>query len=158
MADTHRDWVERDAAVVWHGFTQMSCYADNGPIVVERAEGRELVDVEGRRYLDAISSLWVNTLGHRVPELDQAVRDQLDRVAHSTMLGNGNRVVVELAEALADVVPVNRPHFMFASDGASAVEQALKLAFQFWALQGVRGRTSYLAFGGAYHGDTLGSM
>ena len=125
-------WAERDAAVVWHGFTDMSTYLDHCPVVVERAEGHELIDTEGRRYLDAISSLWVNTMGHRVPELDQAVRDQLDLVAHSTMLGNGNRVVVELAEALAAVVPVVDPHFMFSSDGASAVEQALKLAFQFW--------------------------
>ena len=151
-------WAERDAEVVWHGFTDMSSYLDHGPVLVERAEGHELVDTEGRRYLDAISSLWVTTLGHRVPELDQAVRDQLDLVAHSTLLGHGNRVVVELAEALAQVVPVDRPHFLFASDGASAVEQALKVAFQFWALEGVRGRTSYLAFGGAYHGDTIGAM
>ena len=151
-------WAERDAAAVWHGFTDMSAYLDHCPVIVESAEGHELVDVDGRRYLDAISSLWVSTLGHRVPELDQAVRDQLDRVAHSTMLGNGNRVVVELAEALAAVVPVDRPHVMFASDGAAAVEQALKLAFQFWALQGRPGRTSYLAFGGAYHGDTVGSL
>ncbi|HEX2192648.1 MAG TPA: adenosylmethionine--8-amino-7-oxononanoate transaminase [Acidimicrobiales bacterium] len=150
-------WPERDAAVVWHGFTQMAGYADSA-IVVERAEGHELVDVEGRRYLDAISSLWVNTLGHRVPELDDAVRDQLERVAHSTMLGNGNRVVVELAEALARVVPVDEPHLLFASDGASAVEQALKIAFQFWVNQGVERRTTYLALGGAYHGDTVGSL
>src|SRR5579864_486692 len=111
-------WVERDAAVVWHGFTQMSCYADNQPIVVERAEGRELIDVDGNRYLDAISSLWVVTLGHRVPELDAAVTEQLGRVAHSTMLGNGNRVTIELAEALAAVAPVVDPHIIFASDGA----------------------------------------
>ncbi|MEY2465247.1 MAG: adenosylmethionine---8-amino-7-oxononanoate aminotransferase [Acidimicrobiaceae bacterium] len=158
MADTHRDWVERDAAVVWHGFTQMSCYADNGPIVVERAEGRELIDVEGRRYLDAISSLWVTTLGHRVPELDAALLEQAGKVAHSTMLGNGNRATIELAEALAEVVPVDGPHFLFASDGAAAVEQALRIAFQFWTNQGVSGRTRYLAFGGAYHGDTIGSL
>ena len=150
-------WPERDAAVVWHGFTQMAGYADRA-VVVERAEGHELIDVDGRRYLDAISSLWVNTLGHRVPELDAAVRDQLDRVAHSTMLGHGNRVVVELAEALARVVPVDEPHVLLASDGASAVEQALKIAFQFWTNQGVPGRTTYLAFGGAYHGDTVGSL
>jgi adenosylmethionine-8-amino-7-oxononanoate aminotransferase len=151
-------WVERDAAVVWHGFTQMSCYADNAPIIVERAEGRELIDVEGRRYFDAISSLWVNTLGHRVPELDTALREQLDRVAHSTMLGNGNRAVIELAEALAEVVPIERPHFLFASDGAAAVEQALKIAFQYWVNLGIDGRTTYLAFGDAYHGDTVGSL
>lgn len=152
------NWTERDAAVVWHGFTQMQCYADNAPIIVERAEGRELIDVDGRRYLDAISSLWVTTLGHRVPELDRALREQLDRVAHSTLLGNGNRIVIEFAEALARVVPVDGPHILFASDGACAVEQALKIAFQYWTNQGVAGRTTYLAFGDAYHGDTIGSL
>ena len=129
----------RDAAVVWHGFTQMAAYADNAPVIVDHAEGRELIDVDGRRYLDAISSLWVTTLGHRVPELDAALRHQLDRVAHSTLLGNGNRVVVELAEALAAVVPVDDPLFLFASDGAAAVEQALKIAFQYWTNRGVDG-------------------
>jgi adenosylmethionine---8-amino-7-oxononanoate aminotransferase len=151
-------WGARDAAVVWHGFTQMACYLDNEPIIVESGEGRELIDVDGRRYLDAISSLWVTTLGHRVPELDQALRGQIDRVAHSTLLGNGNRVVVELAEALARVVPVDGPHLLFASDGAAAVEQALKIAFQYWANLGVAGRTRYLALGHAYHGDTVGSL
>ena len=76
MADS-RDWIARDAAVVWHGFTQMAAYADNRPVIVAGAEGRELIDVDGRRYLDAISSLWVTTLGHRIPELDDAVRGQL---------------------------------------------------------------------------------
>ncbi|MFZ6005289.1 MAG: adenosylmethionine--8-amino-7-oxononanoate transaminase [Actinomycetota bacterium] len=151
-------WVERDAAVVWHGFTQMSCYAENQPVIVESADGHEVIDVEGNRYLDAISSLWVTTLGHRVPELDEAIRGQLDRVAHATMLGNGSRIVVELAEALARVVPVQDPHFLFASDGAAAVEQALKIAFQHWVNLGVEGRTRYLALGGAYHGDTVGSL
>jgi adenosylmethionine-8-amino-7-oxononanoate aminotransferase len=151
-------WAKRDADVVWHGFTQMSCYAESAPVLVERARGHELIDVDGNRYLDAISSLWVNTLGHCVAELDDAIRAQLDRGAHSTMLGNGNRVVVELAEALAARVPVDQPHFVFASDGASAVEQALKIAFQYWSNQGVDGRTSFLAFGGAYHGDTVGAL
>jgi adenosylmethionine-8-amino-7-oxononanoate aminotransferase len=122
------------------------------------ADGHELVGVDGRRYLDAISSLWVNTLGHRVPELDDALRAQIDRGAHTTMLGNGNRIVVELSEALARVVPVDGPHFLYASDGASAVEQALKIAFQYWVNRGVAGRTTFLAFGGAYHGDTIGAL
>jgi adenosylmethionine---8-amino-7-oxononanoate aminotransferase len=152
------NWIERDAAVVWHGFTQMAAFADNAPVIVEHGEGHELIDVDGRRYLDAFSSLWVTTLGHRVPELDDAVRAQLDRVAHSTLLGNGNRIVVELAEALAKVVPVESPHFLFASDGAAAVEQALKIAFQYWINEGETGRTRYLAFGDAYHGDTVGSL
>lgn len=152
------NWIDRDAAVVWHGFTQMSCFADNRPLIVERAEGRELIDVDGKRYLDAISSLWVTTLGHHIPELDDALREQIGRVAHTTMLGNGNRVVIEFAEALAQRVPVDRPHILFAADGASSVEQAIKIAFQYWTNRGVQGRTSYLAFGEAYHGDTVGSL
>ena len=154
----HDTWVARDAARVWHGFTQMACYAEHAPVVVERAEGHEVIDVDGNRYLDAISSLWVTTLGHRVPELDEALVTQLGRAAHTTMLGNGNRVVVELAEALARVVPVDDPHVLFASDGACAVEQALKLAFQHWRNLGVAGRDRFLAFGGAYHGDTIGAL
>ena len=157
VAETHDEWVKRDAAVVWHGFTQMAAYADNHPIVVERAEGHDLIDVDGRRYLDAISSLWVTTLGHCVPELDDAIRAQLALGAHSTMLGNGNRAVIELSEALAQVVPVDDPHFLYASDGASAVEQALKIACQYWANRGTP-RTGFVAFGGAYHGDTVGAL
>lgn len=152
------EWVSRDAEVVWHGFTQMAAYRDNSPVIVERAEGREVIDVRGRRYLDAISSLWVTTIGHRVPELDDAIRDQLERVAHSTLLGNGNTVAIELAEALRARMPVDDPHFLFASDGAAAVEQALKVAFQHHVNRGVDGRTSYLALGGAYHGDSVGSL
>lgn len=158
LTSAHDRWVDRDAAVVWHGFTQMSTYATNRPVIVDYAEGRELVDVDGTRYLDAISSLWVTTLGHRVPELDAAAREQLDRVAHTTMLGNGNRITIELAEALAPRVPVSEPHFLFASDGAAAVEQAIKIAFQYWTNQGITSRTRYLALGGAYHGDTIGAI
>ena len=159
-------WVARDAAAVWHGFTQMSSYAESTPVIVDRAEGRELIDVDGNRYLDAISSLWVTTLGHHVPELDQAVRDQLDRVAHSTLLGNGNRATIELTEALLPRLPVDDAHILYASDGAAAVEQALKLAFQYWTNLAISrgddprevGRSHYLALGGAYHGDTVGSI
>lgn len=155
---SHDEWVKRDADVVWHGFTQMSTYADNQPVIVDRAEGREVIDVDGKRYLDAISSLWVTTLGHHVPELDQALRDQIDKVAHTTLLGNGNVATIELSEDLAQVVPVDRPHFLYASDGAAAVEQAIRMSFQYWVNKGVTGRNTYLSFGGAYHGDTIGSL
>jgi len=151
-------WVDRDEAVVWHGFTQMAAYAENSPVIVEAAEGRYLIDVDGRRYLDAISSLWVTTLGHRVPELDAALNAQLGKIAHSTMLGSGNRTAIEFAEALSSRVPMDGAHFMFASDGAAAVEQALKIAFQYWTNLGEQSRTRYLGFGGAYHGDTVGSL
>ena len=152
------DWVDRDVAVVWHGFTQMAAYPTNSPVTVERAEGRELIDVDGNRYFDAISSLWVTTLGHRVPELDAAIVDQLGKVAHATLLGNGSRAVVEFAEALADVVPVDDAHTIFASDGAVAVEQALKIAFQCWVNRGRPERNRFLALGDAYHGDTVGAL
>ena len=152
------DWVDRDAVRVWHGFTQMASFAAAEPLIVERAEGRELIDTEGRRYLDAISSLWVTTLGHRVPELDAALVEQLGKIAHSTLLGNGNRATCELAEALAEVVPVRDPHFLFASDGACAVEQALKCAVQHWRNLGDRDRTGFLTLRGAYHGDTIGAL
>ena len=158
MSEDQRSWVARDAAVVWHGFTQMSAYTESAPVIVDSGEGRELIDIDGRRYLDAISSLWVTTLGHGVPELDQALRDQLDLIAHSTMLGNGNKVVIELSEALAAVVPVDGPHFLYAGDGATAVEQALKIAFQHFVNRGIEGRTSFLALSGAYHGDTIGAL
>lgn len=151
-------WVERDVAVVWHGFTQMTAYAGNTPITVERAEGRELIDVHGNRYFDAISSLWVTTLGHRVPELDRAVVEQLGKVAHATLLGNGSTVVIEFAEALAAAVPVDDGHTIFASDGAVAVEQALKIAFQSWVNRGHPERHRFLALGDAYHGDTVGAL
>ena len=153
-----KGWLERDEASVWHGFTQMAAYTQSESVIVERAEGHEVIDVDGRRYLDAISSLWVTTLGHRVEELDAALVAQLDRVAHSTLLGNGSRIVIELAEALARVVPVPGPHFLFGSDGATAVEQALKVALQYWQNRGVSGRSGYLALGDAYHGDTVGAL
>lgn len=152
------DWVKRDVASVWHGFTQMAAYEDNSPVIAESAEGHYITDVDGRQYLDAISSLWVTTLGHRVPELDAALADQAGRVAHTTMLGNGNRVVIEFAEELNARLPMEDPRLLFAADGAVAVEQAVKIAFQYWQNLGVTDRTRYLALGGAYHGDTIGSM
>ncbi len=155
---TAAEWARRDAAVVWHGFTQMSVYEDSTPVIVERGEGNYLYDTDGRRYLDAISSLWVTTLGHADGDLNRAARDQLDRISHSTLLGNGNTAAVTLAEALREVVPVTEPHFLFASDGAAAVEQAIKIALQYWHNQGVSDRTAYLALGQAYHGDSVGSL
>ena len=155
---TASDWARRDADVVWHGFTQMAEYENSTPVIVERGEGNYLYDVDGLRYLDAISSLWVITLGHADPELNEAARRQLDRISHSTLLGNGNTAAITLAEALREVVPVSEPHFLFASDGAAAVEQAVKIAFQYWHNLGVAGRTTYLSLGRAYHGDSVGSL
>jgi len=152
------DWIQRDKATVWHGFTQMAAYEDNSPLIADSAEGHWITDVDGNRYLDAISSLWVTTLGHRVPELDAALAQQAAKVAHTTMLGNGNSTAIRFAERLKALLPMDDPRLLFASDGAAAVEQAIKIAFQYWKNLGVEGRTRYLALGGAYHGDTVGSL
>ena len=157
MSEESVDWIKRDQAVLWHGFTQMKTFADNEPLVVSHGQGNYLFDIEGNKYLDGISSLWVNTLGHQVPDLDQALIEQTGRVAHSTLLGNTNRTTIEFAESLSRVVPVDSPHILFASDGAAATEQALKIAFQYWHNLG-QPKKSYLSLGGAYHGDTIGAL
>src|SRR5262249_12637905 len=130
------------------------------PLIIERAEGCFLIDLEGKAYLDGVSSLWCNVHGHRVPELDAAVREQLDRVAHSTLLGLANVPAIRLARRLAELAPPGLTRVFYSDDGATAVEVALKMAFQYWR-QCPRPRlqkTKYLALQGAYHGDTLGDV
>lgn len=147
-----------DLAHVWHPFTQMAEYHD--PLVVDRAEGHYLIDDRGRRLFDATSALWCNLFGHRVPEIDQAVRDQLDRVAHSTLLGATHPGAAELARRLVEIAPPGLDHVFFSDDGATAIESALKIAFQYRRLtQGpeAAARSVYLGFDDAYHGDTLGA-
>lgn len=133
--------------------------AEYRPFVIERAEGCWLTDHEGKRYLDGVSSMWCILFGHRHPRIDAAIKEQLDRVAHNTSLGMGNATTARLAKRLADLAPGDLEYVFFASDGSSAVESALKMAFQYWR-QIPRPRpekTKYLALGEAYHGDTLGS-
>ena len=144
--------------MVWHGFTQMGSYGENNPVIAARGEGRYIFDTHGNKYLDAISSMWVITIGHAVDELNRALIDQAGKISHATMLGNGCDRTIELAEILAELVPMDSPRFLFASDGASAVEQAIKIAFQYWKNLSIGGHESFVALRGAYHGDTLGAM
>ena len=151
---------DADRGAVWHPFTQMREYQQDEPIVIERARGSWLIDTRGRRYVDGVSSLWVTVHGHREPELDRAVRAQLGRVAHSTLLGLGNEPATVLAERLLDACPGDG-HFtrVFYSDsGSTAVEIALKMAFQGMAQSGRPERNRFVHFGGSYHGDTIGSV
>jgi adenosylmethionine-8-amino-7-oxononanoate aminotransferase len=156
-ARTRRLAVE-DSAHVWHPFTQMEDYAGAEPLIVESAEGNWLIDSDGRRLLDGVSSLWCNVHGHRVPKIDAAIRAQLDRVAHSTLLGSGSVPAIELAGRLAAIAPGDLGHVFYAENGASAVEIALKMAFQYWQQRGQPKRRRFLSFAEAYHGDTLGAM
>jgi adenosylmethionine-8-amino-7-oxononanoate aminotransferase len=164
-----------DKAHVWHAFTQMAEYE---PLLIERADGCNLVDCDGREYLDGVSSLWCNVHGHRHPHIDAAIRKQLDEVAHVTLLGMAHPTTVKLARGLVELAPVGLNHVFFSDDGATAVEVALKMAFQYWRqcrvgcahqtsdsssaeqrwAQPTLQRTKYLAWDNAYHGDTLGSV
>ncbi len=141
----------------WNGFTQM---ADYDPLVIRRGEGCWLETVDGRRLLDGVASLWCNVHGHRRDEIDDAVRDQLDRVAHVTTLGMSCDTTERLAEALARVTPGDLSYTFFSSDGSSAVEAAIKMAFQYWQQCPLPRpeKTKYLALGSAYHGDTTGAV
>ncbi|HEY5907085.1 MAG TPA: aminotransferase class III-fold pyridoxal phosphate-dependent enzyme, partial [Vicinamibacteria bacterium] len=157
------DWTRlrrHDLDHVWHPFTQMAEYAQSDPLLVVRGEGHELIDAEGRRFFDATSALWCNLFGHRVSEIDAAIRGQLDHLAHSTLLGATHPPAIELAHRLVEVAPKGLEHVFFSDDGATAVESALKIAFQYRLL--TRGRDAareavFLGFENAYHGDTLGA-
>ncbi len=127
--DQLRDW---DRAHLWHPFTPQTDWNAGIPLVIERAEGVYLVDSEGNRYLDGVSSLWCNVHGHRHPTLDAAIRNQLEKVAHTTLLGATHPTAVELARRLVELAPSGLTRVFFSDDGATAVEIALKMAFQYW--------------------------
>lgn len=146
-----------DREIVWHAFTQMAEYE---PLLIERAEGCTLIDVDGRRLIDGVSSLWCNVHGHRHPRIDAAIRAQLDQVAHVTLLGSSHPTTVRLAKRLTEIAPAGLSKVFFSDNGATAVEVALKMAFQYWRQRpNPRPEKSlYVAFENAYHGDTLGSV
>ena len=149
-----------DQRHVWHPFTQMRDWCGETPLVIESADGTDLQDVDGRRYIDGVSSLWCNVHGHRHPLIDQAVRDQLERVAHSTMLGLTHPGGAELAARLVELAPPGLTRVFYSDSGSSAVEVALKMAFQYWRQRGGQHarRSSYVCLRDAYHGDTLGAV
>ena len=146
-----------DREVYWHAFTQMFEYV---PLMIDRAEGCVLIDVEGREYLDGVSSLWCNVHGHRHPKIDAAIREQLDRVAHCTSLGASCTTTVRLAKRIVDIAPPGLQHVFFSDSGATAVEVALKMAIQYWQQcdDPKPQKTKFVALDEAYHGDTLGAV
>ncbi|HEX6985425.1 MAG TPA: adenosylmethionine--8-amino-7-oxononanoate transaminase, partial [Planctomycetaceae bacterium] len=154
------DLRELDRAHVWHPFTPMAAWQEEPFPVIRCADGFELIDTEGRRYLDGISSLWCNVHGHRVPEIDAAVRDQLDKVAHTTLLGLASEPSILLAKALVDRAPPGLTKVFYSDSGATAVEVALKMAFQYHRQKpgGPERRDRFVRVGDAYHGDTLGAV
>jgi adenosylmethionine-8-amino-7-oxononanoate aminotransferase len=155
--ERYRRLAEADHRHLWHPFTQMQSWLADEPLIIERGEGNYLIDARGRRYLDGVSSLWCNVHGHRKPQLDRALREQIDRIAHSTMLGLSNTAPIELAAALASIVPSGLERVFYSDSGAEAVEVALRIATQYWQLAGQSERTVFVTLEEAYHGDTIGS-
>jgi adenosylmethionine---8-amino-7-oxononanoate aminotransferase len=151
------DLTAADRTHLWHPFTQQRGWAEEESLIVERAEGTDLIAVDGRRYIDGVSSLWCNVHGHAHPRIDAAVRDQLRRMAHSTLLGLSHRPAIELARRLAAVAPPGLGRVFYSDSGSTATEIALKMAFQYWRQRG-EDRPRFVALRMAYHGDTIGSV
>ncbi|HEY7256907.1 MAG TPA: adenosylmethionine--8-amino-7-oxononanoate transaminase [Solirubrobacterales bacterium] len=154
------DHSQLDRDHLWHPFTQQQNWCEEEPLVIARAKGWHLIDTEGRHYIDGVSSLWCNVHGHRHPVIDGAVRDQLDRVAHSTMLGLTHPGAAELAAKLVEIAPPGLSRVFYSESGSTATEIALKMAFQFQQQRGGQHtrRTSFVHLRDAYHGDTIGSV
>ena len=149
------DLAALDKRVLWHPFTQM---AEWSPLVIAAGDGNFLIDTDGRRYLDGVSSLWCNVHGHRHPRLDRALQDQAAKLAHSTFLGLSHEPGIRLAGDLLDVSPRSLSRVFYSDSGSSAVESALKQSFQYWALRGRPTKQRFLRMTDAYHGDTLGAV
>jgi adenosylmethionine-8-amino-7-oxononanoate aminotransferase len=154
------DPAQLDHDHLWHPFTQQQGWSEEAPLLIERGEGVHLIDADGRRYIDGTSSLWCNVHGHRHPVIDAAVRAQLDRVAHSTMLGLSHPGAAELAARLVAIAPAGLSRVFYSDSGSTAAEIALKMAFQYQAQRGPEGarRTAFVKLREAYHGDTIGSV
>jgi adenosylmethionine-8-amino-7-oxononanoate aminotransferase len=158
MTYDRKTLVPWDREHLWHPFTQMQGFREEELLIISRGQGNYLFDLEGNRYLDGVSSLWANLHGHRRPELDRAVTEQLGEVAHSTLLGLAHPPAIVLARRLAEIAPAGLTKVFFSDNGSTAVEVALKLAFQYWQNRGQPDKRRFLKLSHSYHGDTLGSV
>src|SRR3954470_2921298 len=160
MSHTTQQLRALDKQFLWHPFTHMQQWLadDAGPLVITAAEGMHLIDSDGNRYLDGVSSLWCNVHGHRVPEIDNAIRAQLDKVAHTTLLGLASEPAILLAERLVKLAPAGLTKVFYSDAGATATEIAFKLAAQYWFNLGRPEKCEFVGFDNAYHGDTVGAM
>ncbi|GJL65808.1 MAG: adenosylmethionine-8-amino-7-oxononanoate aminotransferase [Nitrospirales bacterium] len=156
----HKQLATLDHQVLWHPFTQMKEWVEEDPIIIERGKGSYLFDTQGRRYLDGTSSIWVNIHGHQHPKIDKAIRRQLKRVAHTTMLGLSSPPAIQLAQKLIDLAPPGLSRVFYSDDGSTAVEVALKMAIQYWAQvkPAQPQKRTFIHLSQAYHGDTVGGM
>ncbi|WP_018086835.1 adenosylmethionine--8-amino-7-oxononanoate transaminase [Desulfurispora thermophila] len=150
-----------DQEYIWHPFTQMQQYQQEKPLIIERGEGSYLYDIYGNKYLDGVSSLWVTVHGHCHPRINRAIIRQLEKVAHSTLLGLSNVPAILLAQRLVQMAPAGLSKVFYSDSGATAVEIAIKMAYQYWQQQGneqYRHKKKFLCLQLAYHGDTIGAV
>ncbi|MDD3374471.1 MAG: adenosylmethionine--8-amino-7-oxononanoate transaminase [Candidatus Omnitrophica bacterium] len=147
-----------DKEYIWHPFTQMQDWLKANPLIVESAKGCYLKDIKGKRYLDGVSSLWVNVHGHQKKEVDQAIEKQLKKVSHSTLLGLSNVPAVNLAKRLISIAPKGLKKVFYSDSGSTAVEIAIKMAYQYWQNIGKTKKANIIHLAHSYHGDTLGSV
>ena len=150
-----------DKDYVWHPFTQMLQYRREKPLIIERGEGNYLFDVEGNKYLDGISSLWVTVHGHGKKEINRAIKEQIDKIAHCTLLGQANIPSILLAKKLVEITPEGLNKVFYSESGSTAVEIALKIAYQYWQQLGdvqYKSKCKFVSLVNAYHGDTIGSV
>lgn len=159
MDSAYKEQLETwDKQYLWHPFTQMQDYVKETPLIIEKGSGVFLKDVDGRKYIDGISSMWCNLHGHRKKEIDDAIKRQLDKIAHTTLLGPSNIPAIELARKLAEIAPKGLTKVFYSDNGSTANEVALKMAFQYWQHKGLRDKTQFVALQYGYHGDTIGTM
>jgi adenosylmethionine-8-amino-7-oxononanoate aminotransferase len=147
-----------DQQHLWHPFTPMRQWLESDPLVIVGGDGMHLIDSDGIRYLDGVSSLWCNVHGHRVPEINDAIQNQLEKIAHSTMLGLASEPAILLADRLMKIVPRELTKVFYSDAGATATEIAFKLAAQYWFNIGKSQKNEFVGFAEAYHGDTVGAM
>jgi adenosylmethionine-8-amino-7-oxononanoate aminotransferase len=155
---TTQELAALDKRVLWHPFTQQQGWAEEQPLIVERAAGRTLYDTDGKSYIDGTAALWCNVHGHAHPVIDAAVRAQLEKVAHTTMLGLSHPPAIELAQRLVEIAPPGLSRVFYSDNGSTAAEVALKMAFQYWRHRGRPERSGFITLRNAYHGDTIGSV
>lgn len=153
-----KNLVELDRAHLWHPFTPANIWESEAPLLIERGEGNYLIDVDGRRYFDGVSSLWTNVHGHNHPVINAAIAEQLERIAHTTLLGLASPPSIELAAALVQLAPSNLTRVFYSDSGSTAVEIALKQSFQYWKQLGRPEKQRFVHLEHAYHGDTVGAV
>jgi len=158
MTDLTRNLIEADKEYIWHPFTQMAEWLASEPVIIDRGGGFFLIDTEGRKYIDGVSSLWCNVHGHRVRKIDDAICGQLEKIGHSTLLGLGQTKSIQLAEKLVQITPPSLQKLFYSDSGATSVEIAIKMAYQHFQNKGLKERTKFVALASSYHGDTIGSV